>query len=157
MGVYTFSDTLRAMKHLSMILAFFVLLLTASVSQAVDPPVKLWEKWYYSNYDGAEFFDIELTDSSDLFITGSVYDYTTPLLDGYSAFLMDLDGNVLWEVHHSWYTGRGLDGAVLPDGSFPAGDNTIQWIPSDNLSEGCYIIKMSTSVSTESVRCIYII
>ncbi len=134
------------MKHLSKIFPLLIMLITISVSLAIDPPVKMWEKWYYSSYDGAEFFDIELTDSSELFITGSVYDYTTPLLDGYSAFLMDLDGNVLWEVHHSWYTGRGLDGAVLPDGSFVITGRAVE-TPSDTYA--LFIMKIDSEGSIE--------
>ncbi len=134
------------MKHLSVTLTLLMLSLSASVSHAVDPPVKLWEKWYYSSYDGAEFFDIELTDFGDLFITGSVYDYTTPLLDGYSAILMNPDGDVLWEVHHPWYTGRGLDGAVLPDGSFVITGRSVE-TPSDTYA--LFIMKISSEGSIE--------
>jgi hypothetical protein len=105
------------MRTATIIVATF-LILKATPLGALDPPVKLWERWYYQPYDGAFFFDIELTDSDSLFITGSIYDYTVPLLDGYSALLMNQDGDVLWEVHHDWYTGRGYDGEILPDGSY---------------------------------------
>ncbi|MCK5036526.1 MAG: T9SS type A sorting domain-containing protein [Candidatus Sabulitectum sp.] len=134
------------MRYPPVILAMLVVLLITSVSQAMDPPVMMWEKWYYTSYDGAKFFDIELTSSGNLFITGSVYDYTAPLLDGYSAFLMNQNGEVLWEVHHPWYTGRGLDGAVLPDGSFVITGRSVE-TPSDTYA--LFIMKISQEGSIE--------
>jgi hypothetical protein len=100
---------------------FLVLLILPPLSSlvlAMDPPAKLWEKWYYSDHDGCEFRDIELTDSGDLFITGSAYDWTAPIQDYYCAFLIDQEGNSLWAVEQPWYVGKGNDGAVLSDGSF---------------------------------------
>ena len=128
---------------------FFVLLIVPPLSSlvfAMDPPVKLWEKWYYSDHDGAEFFDIDLTPAGNLFITGSVYDYTAPLLDGYSAFLFNQDGDLLWAVHHSWYTGRGMAGAVLPDGSFIITGRSVE-TPEDTYA--LFIMKISSGGAIE--------
>lgn len=105
------------MKRFALLLPACLLVVFA-VSHALDAPVKLWEKWYYQDWDGAYFRDIELTDSGNLFITGSAFDWTEPILDYYSAFLLDQDGNVLWEVIQPWYVGKGNDGKVLPDGSY---------------------------------------
>jgi hypothetical protein len=80
--------------------------------------VKLWEKWYYTSWDGALFFDIEMTDSGNLFITSTVYDYSMLDLPGYSAILMNQDGDVLWEVTQPWYGFGAYDGSILQDGSY---------------------------------------
>jgi hypothetical protein len=94
------------------------LLIIHSMSNALDPPVKLWEKWYYTDWDEAVFRDIELAGNNDLFITGYAIDWGTPPKDHYAAFLLDFDGNVIWEVIQPWHTARGFDGAILPDGSY---------------------------------------
>jgi hypothetical protein len=112
----------------------------------MDPPVKLWEKWYYPYHDGAEFFDIDLTPAGDLFVTGSVYDYTAPLLDGYSAFLFNQNGDLLWAVHHPWYTGRGMSGAILPDGSFVITGRSV--VTSDD-TYSLFIMKISSGGAIE--------
>ena len=96
----------------------FFLLVLVSTTLAIDPPVKLWEKWYYEAWDGCYFRDIELTDSGNLFITGRAYDWTPPIRDYYCAFLLNQDGDVLWEVEQPWYGVASYDGAVLPDGSY---------------------------------------
>ncbi len=66
-----------------------ILLLTTFFSYGLDPPVKVWEKWYYTNYDYAYFRDIELAPSGNLLVTGLIYDYTPPAdprkLGSYSA------------------------------------------------------------------------
>jgi len=95
-----------------------IVLAFCTMSHALDPPVKLWERWYYQDWDGAYFRDLELTQSGNLFITGSAYDWTVPILDYYSAFLLNQDGNVIWEVEQPWYVGKGNDGDILPDGSY---------------------------------------
>jgi len=95
-----------------------LLLAVASVTHALDAPVKLWEKWYYQDWDGAFFRDIELTDSGNLFITGNAYDWTIPILDFYTAFLLDQDGIVIWEVTQPWYGVSAYDGSILQDGSY---------------------------------------
>ncbi len=60
---------------------FLVLLILPPLSSlvlAMDPPAKLWEKWYYADWESVHFRDIEFTASGDLFITGLIYDYTVP-------------------------------------------------------------------------------
>jgi hypothetical protein len=95
-----------------------LLLLLCSTAVGVDPPVKLWEKWYYTSYDGCFFRDIELTDSGNLFITGGTWDWTEPIQENYCAFLFDQDGNVLWKVVNPFYGFAAYDGTILPDDSY---------------------------------------
>ncbi len=107
------------MKHLSKIFPLLILLVTTSVSLAIEPPVKMWEKWYYSSWYSAEFHDIELNQDGNLFITGIIYDYTPlQVLENYVALLMDQDGNILREVLHEFDGAFGYDGVVLEDGSY---------------------------------------
>lgn len=125
------------MRYLVLITSLLIL----SAAFALDPPVKLWEKQYFPNHDGAQFFDIELTPSGNLFITGSAYDYTSPYQDGYSAFLFELNGNLIWSVHHPWYTGRGLDGTILPDGSYAI---TGRCVETPNSTYSLFLMKIDT-------------
>ncbi len=104
------------MRHLTILTG--TLLLLSFLSYGLDPPMKLWEKWYYTNHDGCHFRDMEMTDDGNLFITGSAWDWTQPIHDYYCAFLMDQDGNIIWEVEQPWYVGKGNDGIVLPDSTF---------------------------------------
>lgn len=130
----------------ALLLVLLILPTLSSLVLAMDPPAKLWEKWYYSDHDGAEFFDIDLTPAGNLFVTGSVYDYTAPLLDGYSAFLFNQDGDLLWAVHHPWYTGRGMAGAILPDGSFVITGRSV--VTSDD-TYSLFIMKISSGGAIE--------
>lgn len=100
---------------------FLILLILPPLSSlvlAMDPPAKLWEKWYYNGYDSVSFNDIELTPSGDFFITGNATDWTVPIYKNYCAFLVDQSGGVLWAVEKPFYGIASYDGAVLPDGSF---------------------------------------
>jgi hypothetical protein len=100
---------------------FLILLILPPLSSlvlAMDPPAKLWEKWYYNGYDSVSFNDIELTPSGDLFITGNATDWTEPIYKNYCAFLVDQSGGVLWAVEKPFFGIASYDGAVLPDGSF---------------------------------------
>jgi len=133
------------MKYLMTTLLLFIL----STSLAMDPPVSLWERQYYPDHDAAKFFDIELTPDGNLFVTGSAYDYTVPLLDGYSAFLFNTDGDLIWDVHHPWYTGRGLDGVVLPDGSFAI---TGRCVETPDSTYSLFIMKIDQSGTIEWTR-----
>lgn len=136
------------MKRLALLLPT-CLLVFCSVSHALDPPVKLWEKWYYQEWDGAFFRDVELTNSGNLFITGSAYDWTVPILDYYSAFLLDLDGNVIWEVEQPWYVGKGNDGEVLPDGSYVI---TGRCVEDPDSTYSLFIMKIDQAGSIEWTR-----
>jgi hypothetical protein len=122
-----------------------LLLLLCSTAVGVDPPVKLWEKWYYSDYDYALFRDVELTPSGDLLITGSIYNYTPPL--NWVAILLNQDGELLWAVPHEFAGASGYDCEVLQDGSFViAGGATPD---TNSTSSGLYIHKISADGTTE--------
>jgi hypothetical protein len=95
-----------------------VILLSSIAAFAIDPPVKLWEKQYYSEYDVANFVDLELTGDGNLFITCKVFNAPPSTEDNYVAILVDTDGNILWEVSHPFAGAYGNDGTVLSDGSF---------------------------------------
>ena len=100
---------------------FLILLILPPLSSlvlAMDPPAKLWEKWYYNGYDSVSFNDIELTPSGDLFITGNATDWTEPIYKNYCAFLVDQSGDVLWAVEKPIYGIASYDGDVVSDGSF---------------------------------------
>ena len=102
-----------------MLIFLVVVFSLASVSSyAIDPPVKMWERMYYQDWDSAKYYDIELTASGNLFISGLVYDYTSPVLESYVALLANQDGDILWETPYVEHGGTCYDGDVLPDGSF---------------------------------------
>ena len=103
------------MKLIALLLALFIL---TSFSHAMDPPEKMWERLYYQEWDSAKYYDIELTVSGNLFISGLVYDYTSPVLESYVALLANQDGDILWETPYVEHGGTCYDGDVLPDGSF---------------------------------------
>jgi len=95
-----------------------ILLLLSFMAYGLDPPVKLWEKWYSFPYHSGCFFkDIEITPDGNLFITGYSTDFSAPDTSGYCAFLLDMNGNVLWAADYTRYSMFGQDGVVLPDGS----------------------------------------
>ncbi|MCK5785892.1 MAG: T9SS type A sorting domain-containing protein [Candidatus Sabulitectum sp.] len=106
------------MKPLSMILFLLIILLVNSSSQAMDPPVKMWEKWYYTSYDEAKFFDIELTPAGFLFVSGAVSEYWVDGQNLHPALLLDIDGNVIWDIDSPWYGIVAYDGAITQDSSF---------------------------------------
>ena len=123
------------------------LLLPSYLSYGLDPPVKLWERQYYSSYfDAAYFRDIEITDDGNLFISARTSDYTQPIHDSYVALLVDQDGEVIWEVPHEFAGGSGYDGTVLPDGSFVITGRAVE--DSSSNSEGLYIHKISPEGTT---------
>jgi hypothetical protein len=122
------------------------LLMVCSVSHALDPPTKIWEKWYYQSWDAAAFRDIELTDTSDLFITGYAVDWSTPQEDHITAFLLDEDGDVIWEVISPWFGIGGYDGAILLDGSYAITGVTV--VEPDS-SWALFIMKIDQSGSIE--------
>jgi len=125
-----------------------ILLLFPFLSYGLDPPVKVWEKWYYTNYDYAHFRDIELAPSGNLLITGLIYDYTPPpILENWIAILLNQDGDILWEVPHEFAGASGYDCEVLEDGSFViAGGATPD---TNSTSSGLYIHKISADGTTE--------
>jgi hypothetical protein len=132
---------------------FFVLLILpppSSLVLAMDPPAKLWEKWYYNVYDSVHFRDIELTPSGDLLITGLIYDYTVPYHENWVAVLLDQDGEVIWEVPHEFAGASGHDCAVLPDGSFVLTGGATP--DTNSTSSALYIHKISSSGVTEWAR-----
>jgi len=132
----------EAMKTTGMLAG--ILLLSTLLSYGLDPPVKLWEKWYYTNYDYAHFRDIELTPSGNLVITGLIYDYTPPpYLENWVAILLNQDGDILWEVPHEFAGASGYDCEVLSDGSF---------VVAGGSSSGLYIHKISADGTTEWAR-----
>jgi len=126
-----------------------ILLLTTFLSYGLDPPVKLWEKWYYTNHDGCHFRDMEMTDDGNLFITGSAWDWTQPILEYYCAFLLDLDGNIIWEVEQPWYVGKGNDGIVLPDSTFVI---TGRCVEAPDSTYSLFLMKISQEGSVEWTR-----
>ncbi|MCD6587832.1 MAG: T9SS type A sorting domain-containing protein [Candidatus Fermentibacteraceae bacterium] len=127
-------------RHSSLTLLVMITLLFTVLSYGVDPPVKLWERQYYAAYDGAKFSDIELTNSGMLFLTGSAYDFTYPFNDNFVAYLLNLDGDVIWEVMHPFYRAFSSDGCVLSDGSFAI---TGKCLENTNSSVGLYLEKIS--------------
>jgi len=133
-------------RLLSAILLILTVLLLSSTSSAMDPPVKMWEKWYYTNYDGAQFNDIELTDNEMLFITGHAYDFTYPFNDNFVAYLISLDGDVIWEAMHPFYRAFSSDGCILSDGSFVI---TGKCLEDTNSSVGLYLEKINSDGTTE--------
>ena len=48
--------------------------------------------------------------------------------------------------------GRIVD--VIEAGSFPAGEHTVQWIPSEELSAGCYLIRLQTDTGIDVKNCV---
>ncbi len=48
--------------------------------------------------------------------------------------------------------GRIVD--VVEVGSFPAGEHTVLWTPSSELSSGCYQIRLHTDIGTDVVNCV---
>ncbi|MCD4706179.1 MAG: T9SS type A sorting domain-containing protein, partial [Candidatus Sabulitectum sp.] len=50
--------------------------------------------------------------------------------------------------------GRIVD--VAEAGSFPAGEHTVQWIPSEELSAGCYLIRLQTDTGRDVRNCVYL-
>ncbi|MCD6587404.1 MAG: T9SS type A sorting domain-containing protein [Candidatus Fermentibacteraceae bacterium] len=133
-------------RYLSVILPILAILLFASVSQAMDPPVKMWEKWYFTTYDTAKFYDIEITTDGNLFITGGIAYYWMGGQKMHPAILMDTDGNILWMLEMSWYAVLGWDGAVLPDGSFVITGRSVE-TPSDTYA--LFIMKISSDGDIE--------
>jgi hypothetical protein len=132
---------------------FLVLLIVPPLSSlvlAMDPPAKLWEKWYYEDWDSVHFRDIELTPSGDLLITGLIYDYTVPYHENWVAVLLDQDGEVIWEVPHEFAGASGRDCAVLPDGSFVLTGGATP--DTNSTSSALYIHKISSSGVTEWAR-----
>lgn len=123
-----------------------ILLLSTFLSYGLDPPVKIWEKWYYTGYDSAYFEDIEITSAGNLFITARLFDYTQPFHEIYVALLLDQDGEVIWEVPHEFAGGSGYDGAVLPDGSFVITGVAVE--DSTSNSVGLYIHRISSEGET---------
>ncbi len=100
---------------------FLILLILPPLSSlvlAMDPPAKLWEKWYYTDWDVAHFRDIELNQYNEYFITCLVYDYTYPIHENYVALLLDQNGETVWEVPHEFNAATGVDGLALSDGSY---------------------------------------
>jgi len=134
------------MKSLALLLPV-CLIVVFTVSHALDAPVKLWEKWYYQDWDVAYFRDIELSQSDDLFISCLVYDYTPPpVLENFVAILMNQDGDILWEVPHEFAGAGCYDGAVLPDGSFIV---TGAGSADSSSSSGLYLHKIASDGTTE--------
>ncbi len=133
----------------ALFLFLLIVPLLSSTSLSMDPPAKLWEKWYYPGLDFVHFRDIELTPSGDLFITGSIRCYTYPDYDRV-ALLIDQEGEIIWEVPHEFASASGRDGAVLPDGSFVlTGDATLNTNPT---FRALFIHKLSPSGETEWTR-----
>jgi len=125
------------------------LLLLSFISYGLDPPAMLWEKWYYTNHDGCHFRDMEMTDDGNLFITGSAWDWTQPILEYYCAFLLDQDGNIIWEVEQPWYVGKGNDGVVLPDSTFVI---TGRCVETPDSTYSLFLTKISQEGSIEWTR-----
>ena len=124
------------------------LLLLPFISYGLDPPVKLWEKWYYTDYDYAHFRDIELTPSGNLVITGLIYDYTPPpYLENWIAIILDQDGEILLEIPHEFAGASGYDCEVLSDGSFIVTGGATP--DTNSTSSGLYIHKISADGTTE--------
>ena len=123
-----------------------ILLLFTFLSYGLDPPVKVWEKWYYTNWDAAYFEDIELAINGDLFITALIYDITQPTHESFVALLLDQNGNCLWEVPHPFEGAFGYDGAVLPDGSYVITGTAVE--DSTSNSVALFIQKISTEGTT---------
>ena len=135
------------MKSLSGKLSFLLLVLV-STTLAIDPPVKLWEKWYYEAWDVAIFRDIEITLSGDLFVGCLIYDYTPPpIRENFVALLIDQDGNVIWEVPHAYDGAQSYDGLVLADGSYIITGSATDYSSSSTI--GLYIHKIASDGSTE--------
>lgn len=126
-----------------------ILLLFTVLSSGMDPPALLWEKWFFEEHDGCYFSDIELVSADTVFITGSAFDWTEPILPYYCAFLFDVSGNLLWAVEQPWYVGKGNDGVVLPDGSFVI---TGRCIETESSTYSLFIMKIDQSGSIEWTR-----
>jgi len=128
---------------------FLILLIVPPLSSlvlAMDPPVKLWEKWYYDAWDAAHFEDIELDQNGNLFVTSIIYDNTQPVHESFVAILFDEDGNCIWEVPHSFAGAFGYDGAVLTDGSYVITGTAVEDSASNSI--GLFIQKISSDGTT---------
>ena len=124
------------------------LLLLPFISYGLDPPVMLWEKWYYTDYDYAHFRDIELTPSGNLVITGLIYDYTPPpYLENWIAIILDQEGEILLEIPHEFAGASGWDCEVLSDGSFIVTGGATP--DTNSTSSGLCIHKISADGTTE--------
>ena len=78
----------------------------------------MWDQLYFQDWDYAYFRDIELTESDNVFISGSIGDYTEPILENYVAVLISQNGDVLWEATHNLYGAGGYDGDALSGGGY---------------------------------------
>jgi hypothetical protein len=134
-------------RNSSLMLLVMTTLLFTSVSQAMDPPAKMWEKWYYSTWDYAYFKDIELNQNGDFFVTCLVWSYTQPALENYVALLLDGNGNKIWDVPHEYYGEAGYDGIALSDGSYIITGSATEDSTSNSI--GLCIHKIASDGSTE--------
>ena len=131
------------------ILLITALLLLTSLSIAIDPPAKLWEEMYYTEWDEAVFHDIELIGSDSLFISGVVWGEITSDLPDYVALLLDTEGNVIWATEHPWYYAKGLDVDVLPDGSYIV---TGRSVVTEYTSSSLFLMKLDQNGTIEWTR-----
>ena len=130
----------------SRVILSVILLLLSFLAYGLDPPVKLWEKWYYSSYDNCLFRDMELSPSGDLLITGLIYDSSPSVPKNWVAILINQNGDLLWEVPHPFAGAFGYDGAVLSDDSFVITGSAV--MDSTSNSVGLFIQKISSDGTT---------
>jgi len=137
------------MKRVTLLLPA-CLLMVFFVSNASGAPIKVWEKWYYTDYLTVCFNDIELSQSGDLFVTGLIKSNNPPPSPcNFDAILLDQDGNLIWEVPYDLVGVAGYDCAVLQDGSFIL---TGTGYDSTGSTAGLLIHKIAQDGSTEWVR-----
>jgi hypothetical protein len=130
--------------------AMLILLVSAAaMSTALDPPVKMWERWYYTNWDVAGFNSTTLTQSGDILLTGAILDYS-PGVEDIVAVLVNQDGDVLWEVRDEFAGAFTKDSNMLPDGSFILVGSALA--DTSSTTTGVYIHKISESGATEWAR-----
>jgi hypothetical protein len=136
------------MRNKTILLA--TLLLFTVLSYGLDPPVKLWERQYsFPGGSGCFFYDVELTPENNLFISGVSRDFQNPDSTGYCAFLIDLDGNNIWQVDFTCLLMSGADGVILPDGSMAI---TGYCFTDMEGSHALFIMKIAQDGSTEWTR-----
>lgn len=134
----------------ALLLVLLILPPLSSLVLAMDPPAKLWEKWYFTDWDVAYFRDIELNQYNEYFITCLVYDYTYPIHENYVALLLDQNGDTVWEVPHEFNAATGVDGLALSDGSYIITGSAVD--STGTCTQGLLLHKISSDGTTIWVK-----
>ena len=130
---------------MKLISPMFALLFLTSLSQAIDPPVKMWER---INTDIEKLYDIELVSTGGFICAG--YDN-----DGNCIFRFNDDADLLWAAG-STYVWRANDVDELPGGGFIATGSDYVVLNNERtgerVSSALFIQKFDQNGSSEWIR-----